>query len=436
MTLLRNLPEAQISRLNNGVRVITEWRDIDFACVGIFFDAGSRYENMFENGITHFFQHIVFKGTRHRTKESLEAQMACTGARFKTFTERELVGFYAECMHADVPVVVDVLADCIFQNALNTTEIELAKSVAYLEMMDHDEDTNVILMDYLHGAAFNGTTLAQSTVGPGSNLHNFTDANILRYIEENFDPKRTVLAAVGGVSHQCVHDLGELYLNQLKPTKCQDQVYRFSGGDFRYRNDDLPFANVAIAYEAPNFCQDDAYVMDLATAFIGGWDTSMPRGDLPAAMCARAAASGLADACRAFYFKYKDTGLWGVQYTAPRIEADGLCHNFQQQCLKLCVNVTISEWERAKNEYITALVTELDTLPGACLDLARWFLFHGQRPTTLDRVTEYQMVDIGRVRKLCERLIYDNTPAIAAVGNIEVVPDCVRVLASNYWLRL
>lgn len=435
MSLLRNLPQPQVSCISNGVRVVTEWRDIDFVCIGLFFDAGSRYENLFENGIARFFQHIVYKGTKNRSKETLEAQMTCTGARFKAFTERELVGYYAECLLDDVPLVVDILADCIFQNSLNPSEIEKAKAVAYLEMMDHDEDPNEILMDYLHGAAFNGTPLAQSIVGPSTNLYNFTDATLGRYLKQNFDPSRTVLAAVGGAPHQCIHDLGTLYLNHLQPNKCVEHVYRFSGGDFRYRNDDLPFANVAIAFEAPNFCQDDAYVMDLATAFIGGWDSSMPRGGLPAPICARAAASGLADACKSFYLKYKDTGLWGIQYTAPRLHADDLLHNFQQQCMKLCLTITETEWARARNEYITSLVTELHTLPGACKDIARWFLFNGHKPTTLDRVTEYELVKISRVKNVCEKLMYDRSPVVAAVGNIEVVPDYIRIMASNYWLR-
>ncbi|XP_026314695.1 cytochrome b-c1 complex subunit 1, mitochondrial-like [Hyposmocoma kahamanoa] len=391
---------------------------------------------MFENGIAHFFQHIVYKGTRNRSKQALEAQMTCTGAQFKAFTEKELVGYYAECLLEDLPLIVDILSDCIFQNALNPFEIEVAKSVAYLEMMDHDEDTNEILMDYLHGAAFHGTPLAQSVLGPSTNLYNFTEATIAQYMRQNFDPTRTVLVAVGGATHQCVHDLGALYLNHLQPAKCADYVYRFSCGDFRYRNDDLPFANVAIAFEAPNFCHSDAYVLDMATTFIGGWDASMPRGNLPAPMCARAAATGMADAYKSFYFKYKDTGLWGIQYTAPKLHADDFLYNLQQQCVKLCLSLTRVELERARNEYITSLVTELDTLPGACKDLARWFLFYGQRPSTLDRVTEYQFVKLDRVRELCEELIYDRSPVVAAVGNIEVVPDYTRIKASNYWLRV
>lgn len=436
VTLLRNLPQTQVSCISNGLRVATEWRDVDFACIGLFFDAGSRYETMFENGIAHFFQHIVFKGTKSRSKELLEAHMTCTGAQFKAFTERELVGYYVECSLRHIPFIIDILSDCIFQNALNPSEIEMAKEIAYLEMMDHDEDANEILMDYLHGAAFHGTSLEQTVLGPSTNLQNFTDATIYRYLQQNFDPTRTVLVAVGGASHQCVHDLAEVYLNHMQPTKCVDHVYRFSGGDFRYRNDDLPFANVAIAFEAPNFCHSDAYVMDLATAFIGGWDASMPRGNLPTPLCARAAASGQADAYKGFYLKYKDTGLWGIQYTASRLLADELSYNFHQECMKLCLNITQVELERARNEYITSLLTELDTIPGTCKDIARWILFNGQRPTTLDRVCEYQMVSLNRMKKQCEELIYDRDPVVAAVGNIEVVPDYTRILASNYWLRV
>lgn len=306
---LKNLPSTKYSKLPNGLTVATEERECLKACIGLYIDGGSRYESDFENGLVHFFEHIAFKGTKTRSKTVLEEQMSITGARFKCNTTRELVCYHVECLCQDIPLVFDILCDCVFNNSYSLTDIEQQKKVVYQEMIEHEKNTNEVLFDYLHSTAFQGTPLAQTVMGSSCNLYKFKDAMIARYVKRIFEPSRTVLAAVGGVKHDQVVMLAKTYLNNIESTKCiETNIYRYTGSDLRYRDDSLPLANVAVGVEAPSLCHPDKVVMDVAASIMGGWDRSQGGGLNNTNPLAQAGASGLCDTYKAFHINYKDTG--------------------------------------------------------------------------------------------------------------------------------
>lgn len=397
----------------------------------------SRYEGQFENGVAHFFEHMAFKGTCSRSKAALTDQMSCTGARFSCFTTREMVGYYAECLNEDVPVITDILADCIFNNCLSPSEIENQKQTVYLEMLKHDQDENEVLFDYLHVGSFMGTPLGQTVMGPSSNLYNFCDGTISRYIEKMFDPTRIVLVAVGGITHEQVVQLAVLYLSHLEPLNCVDpDICRYTAGEVTYRHDGLPYANIALAFEAPGFCDIERYPMEVAAALMGGWDESMPAGWNDAHRLSRAATiSKLCRAYKGFYLKYKDVGLWGVQFMVPMTQTENFLYNVQNEWMKLCTMVTDVEVDRAKREYKTKILTRTESALGTCYDIGRWTLYHGCRPQIHERIAAIGRVNCDDVREACSKFVYDKCVSVAAVGPTECLPTYQRLRAGQYWLR-
>ncbi|XP_049885296.1 cytochrome b-c1 complex subunit 1, mitochondrial-like [Pectinophora gossypiella] len=435
--MMKNAPPTCYTQLDNGLRVATERRDVAHACIGFFIDGGSRYESRFENGIAHFFEHIVFRGTRCRARSILEHQMSNTGARFHTFTTRELCGYYAECLCEDAPIIIDLLADCIFHNSLSRPEIEREKEIVFREIMQADEDANAVLFDYLHGAAYHGTTLAQSVMGQSSNLYNFCDTTIGRYLSKTFDPTRTVLAAVGGVKHEKIVELANHFVSGLQPSKCMYEDYRYTASDFRFRNDDLPFCNTAIAFEGPGLCDEDNYTMDVAAMYLGGWDRSQPGGPEHPNKIARAGLiENMCDAYRTFNFKYKDGGLWGIQFLGHPLYLDELLYNIQSEFMNLCCMVTVNEVRRAKRALKTRLMTKLENATCACIDLGRYTLYMGRRPELYERICEIDKVLPEDVHLVCSHYIYDRCPCVAAVGPSESLPEYNRIRAGQYWMRL
>lgn len=437
MYSLRNIPAPLITRLINGVTIVTEYREDCHACVGLYMDGGSRYESLFENGIAHFFEHIAFKGTLNRTRADLEYLMSSTGARFRNFTTRELVGYYAQCLCEDVTLVVDILADCIYCNALSCPEIEYQKRVVYLEMQEEEQNHETTLFDYLHGAAFHGTSLAQTVIGPSTNLYNFNSCTLAQYIARCFDPTRMVLAVVGPVDHEHIVQLAERYLLKLEPCKCLDLEYRFTGADFRYRDDSMTQAYAAVAFEGPPFYDDDHYALDVAMMYMGGWDRTMMRGEDSAHKLARAfSCTHICDAYKTFNIKYKDTSLFGIQFMGTKEELDSVMYVVQDEWMKLCNVVTLLEVDRAKNELKTRMLRSTESATDVCHDLARWVLYCGCRPSLHERISRIDRVSHEEVQQTCSKYMYDRCPAVAAVGPIEGMPDYTRIRAGQYWLRL
>lgn len=436
--MLRNMPGLQSTRLCNGLTIATEEREVCTACIGIFVDAGPRYESDFESGITHFFEHIAFKGTYARRRDTLEDQMSCTGARFRSRTRRDMAMYFAECLNQDVMLVTDILSDCVFNNAFNPSEIEAQKNIVYYEMRKHDEDLNLILDDYLHSTAFQGTTLARSVMGPSCNLYNFNSQTIPTFMNRFYDADRTVLVGVGGVKHEQMVALGNTYMGKLEPTKCIDSaIYRFTGSQVTWRNDDLPLANVAIAVEGPSLCDEDNVVMDVAKEMVGGWDRSQPAGIDHAWNIANCASTApLADAYRGFNINYKDTGLWGVQFMGTAIHIDDMMHQVLSEWMHLCNSVTDVEVERAKRVLKTKLLSKAESMTRSCYDIGRWLLYQGYRPSLDEQLCAIDHVFASDVRHVMHQYVYDKCPAVAAVGPIEGLTDYVRTRASMYQLRL
>ncbi|KAL0902228.1 hypothetical protein ABMA27_000149 [Loxostege sticticalis] len=435
---LMHLPQIECSVLENGLTVVTEERECYNTCVGLYINGGSRYESLFENGIAHFFEHIAFKGTCARTKTELEKQMSSVGARFNCFTTREMVVYYAECLGEDLPLVVDILSDCVFNNCYSRPDMTEQKSVVFSEMIEHDNNHNETLFDYLHSTAFQGTPLAQTVMGPSCNLYNFNECTISRYLQRFFDPTRTVLVAVGGVKHEQLMCLACSYLSKLETNKCFDTCeYRFTGSEVRYRDDSMPVANVACAVEGPSFCDPDNLVMDVAANVVGGWDRSQPGGADHPVRVARLASSGdFCDSYKAFNINYKDTGLWGVQFMAPTLKLEDMLYVVQDQWMRLCTMVTDGEVERAKRELKTNLLCKTESCRGECHDIGRWMLYNGHRPPLYERMQKIDKIFAKEVKEVCSRYIYDKCPAVAAIGQTEGLPDYTRIRAGMYWLRL
>lgn len=113
---LLNVPATNVSSIGNGLRVATENNGAATATVGLWIDAGSRYENDRNNGVAHFLEHMAFKGTAKRSQTDLELEIENMGAHLNAYTSREQTVFYAKCLTKDVPRAVEIIAD-IIQNS-------------------------------------------------------------------------------------------------------------------------------------------------------------------------------------------------------------------------------------------------------------------------------------------------------------------------------
>lgn len=277
-----NVPPTELSTINNGVRVATENSGASTATLGLWIDAGSRYENTKNNGVAHFLEHMAFKGTSKRSQTDLELEIENLGAHLNAYTSREQTVYYAKCLSKDVPKLMEILSDIIQNSKLNESDIERERGVILREMQEVESNLQEVVFDHLHATAFQETPLGQTILGPSKNIKSIGKSDLQNYINIHYKSSRIVLAAAGGVNHKELVSLAEKHLGTLSNTFDNDMLHlspcRFTGSEVRVRDDTIPLAHIALAVEGCGWTDPDNVPLMVASTLIGAWDRSQGGG--------------------------------------------------------------------------------------------------------------------------------------------------------------
>uniref|UniRef100_A0A182PWE7 Mitochondrial-processing peptidase subunit beta n=1 Tax=Anopheles epiroticus TaxID=199890 RepID=A0A182PWE7_9DIPT len=438
---LENLPPTQVTQLDNGLRVASEDSGSQTATVGLWINAGSRYENGSNNGVAHFLEHMAFKGTTKRSQTDLELEVENMGAHLNAYTSREETVFYAKCLSKDVPKAVEILFDIVQNPKLGEAEIARERNVILREMQEVECNLREVVFDHLHATAYQGTSLGNTILGPTKNIQSISKKELQDYIDTHYKAPHFVLAAAGGVNHKELVELAKQHFGTMVPSvvakKAMLEACRFTGSEVRVRDDSLPLAHVAIAVEGCGWTDQDHVPLLVAASFIGAWDRSQSGSVNNASKLAVAAAvDGLCHTFQSFNTCYRDTGLWGIYFVCDPLTCEDMLFNVQNEWMRLCTIITEGEIERAKNLLKTNMLLHLDGSTPACEEIGHQLLRYNRRVPPHELEQRIDSVTAREVRDVAKKYIFDRCPAVAAVGPVENLPDYMRIRSSMHWTRL
>ncbi|MGH0127861.1 UNVERIFIED_CONTAM: hypothetical protein FKN15_032530 [Acipenser sinensis] len=204
-----NVPETKVTPLENGLRVASEDSGLSTCTVGLWIDAGSRYENEKNNGTAHFLEHMAFKGTKKRSQLDLELEIENMGAHLNAYTSWEQTVYYAKAFSKDLPRALEILADIVQNSTLGEAEIERERGVILREMQEVETNLQEVVFDYLHATAYQATALGRTILGPTENIKSINHKDLVEYITTHYKGPRIVLAAAGDRSITCLHLVSE-----------------------------------------------------------------------------------------------------------------------------------------------------------------------------------------------------------------------------------
>lgn len=190
------------SVLPNGVRVLTEAvPQFASTTVGIWVENGSRYEEASQNGISHFLEHLFFKGTERRTAKAIAEDIDAVGGVINAFTGKEYTCYYAKVLTADLPLAFDVLSDIFLHSTFDPGEIDRERSVILQEISEVEDSPDDHIHDLFSTAFWSDHPLARPICGTAETVGAMHRDDFLRFVERRYRPDRLIVAAAGGVEH-------------------------------------------------------------------------------------------------------------------------------------------------------------------------------------------------------------------------------------------
>lgn len=266
------------------MKVATQTTDAGVATVGLFVDAGVRYEDQKTNGTGNLLGRMLLKGSKKRANAELWNEIASMGADLTCKVKRDRIALYGTCLPDAVPKFVEILSDLVLNPKLSADDLEEVRKEV-LQSFEDGPGWKQTTMDYLHESAYQGTPLAQRVIGLHKNVKSITTADLQNYLDTHFKASRVVLSAAGAAKHADIVKLANQHFSKLDNTfdgeppvlsKC-----RYTGSDVRLRDDSIEFAHFAIAYEGPGRTSKDYLAMLVAAEVIGSYDRSLGHNNDP-----------------------------------------------------------------------------------------------------------------------------------------------------------
>lgn len=439
-----NAPSTEITTLDSGLRVASEGGHGDTATVGVWIDAGSRYENEKNNGTAHFLEHMAFKGTSKRSQQGLEVEIENMGGHLNAYTSREQTVYYAKVFKKDIPQAMDILSDILTNSLLNPDAIERERDVILREMEEVSKQQEEVIFDYLHETAYAGNGLGRTILGPEENVKSLMQSDLQDYVKQHYTAPRMVIAGAGAVDHDQLVDLaktsfGNLPTHQGGGERDENNKLKvkanFVGSDCRIKNDDLPLAHVALGFEGLSWTDGNSFPLLVMQTLMGSWErTSSAGANMSSKLGQVVAEKELAHSYMTFNTCYQDTGLFGVYAVADKHKLNDLVWYTMEAMVRMVHKTSDEEVERAKTQLKANILMQLDGSSPICEDIGRQMLTYGRRLTPAEIFARIDAVDAGAVRHTANLIINDKDHALAAHGPIHELPDYNFIRQRSYWL--
>uniref|UniRef100_A0A1I7TQT7 Mitochondrial-processing peptidase subunit beta n=1 Tax=Caenorhabditis tropicalis TaxID=1561998 RepID=A0A1I7TQT7_9PELO len=413
------VPETVVTTLLSGFRVATENTGGSTATIGVFIDAGSRYENEKNNGTAHFLEHMAFKGTPRRTRMGLELEVENIGAHLNAYTSRESTTYYAKCFTEKLDQSVDILSDILLNSNLATKDVEAERGVIIREMEEVAQNFQEVVFDILHTAVYDGNPLSYTILGPIELIKTINRKDLQAYIDTHYRSGRMVLAAAGGVDHDEVVKMAEKYFGGLQHGHSFNELIPavYKPCEVRGEVKELPMLYGAMVVEGVSWTHEDNLALMVANTLMGEYDRMRGFGvSAPTPLAMKLADDEGIGSFQSFNTCYKETGLIGTYFVTAPESVDNLIDSVLKQWVWLANHIDQATVDRAKRSLLTNLLLMLDGSTPVCEDIGRQLLCYGRRIPTPELTARIESITVEHLREVCQRVFLEGQISASVVG--------------------
>ena len=413
------IDEVRLTRLPNGITVLTEhMAGLRSVTAGIWVRRGSRHEAPELNGICHFIEHAVFKGTQRRTARDIAVESDRLGGNLDAFTTHEMTGFALKVADKSLPQALDLLTDILANPRFDQNDLDREQKVILEEMKMVEDTPDELLGELFNAAYFPGHALGRPIEGTEETVSSFDQNTLVSFHVREFSPSNLVVAAAGNVEHDQLVDLvtnsfgDSAVAGNISPNGFGQQSPTPAAPILIEQKKELEQAHLVIAAPWPDAKDGDRYAASLLASVIGGgtssrlWQTIREE-------------RGLAYSVGAGGSTFSDVGVFTIYAgTSPEYLDEVLDISLEEMRRAVSDPVPEEELKLAKDQALSSILLSLESSSARVSALARQEIIHRRRIPPEEIIEKMEAVNPEDLQRVAHKYFRSDTLALGALGNL------------------
>lgn len=402
----------EITELANGVKVLTEnIPHVRSAAIGVWVDVGSRDEENHQAGVTHFIEHLMFKGTERRTAKDIAEELDAVGGQLNAFTTKEYTCYYARVLDEHLPLAVDLLGDMLLHSRFDAVDIDRERNVILEEIKMYEDAPDELVHDIFAETIWHTHPLGRPVIGDKQTVRGFSRTDLLDFYNQYYSPGNIVVAAAGNLEHQRVLELVNATFGRLTGGK-KERRFAIPAPNRRVfcRAKDTEQVHLCLGTPGLPMDHEHIYVFQIINTILGGGLSSRLFQEIREQR-------GLVYSVFSYHSSYHDSGLFCVYA--------GLSKENVRAALELIIKeiqdiqshgVQPEELQRAKDQLKGNLLLSLESVSTRMSRLGKSQLYLGKVIPPEEIVRRIMSVTDEHIRELARTVLRPENFSLASVG--------------------
>jgi len=410
----------RLTRLPSGLTVVTERMErVETVSLGAYVATGSRHETAAENGVSHFLEHMAFKGTERRSAAAIAEEIEAVGGHLNAYTAREQTAYYAKVLKEDTALAADIIGDILTHSTFEPEELERERGVILQEIGQANDTPDDIIFDRFQEAAYPDQPLGRPVLGQEQGIRDMPRATLTGYMRRHYAASNAVVAAAGALRHDQIVELVQTHFADLANDPAPAALAgRYGGGEFREARE-LDQVHIVLGFPSVAYGDRDFYPTLLLSTLLGGGMSSRLFQEVREKR-------GLVYSIYSFSAPFMDGGLFGIYAGTGESEAEELMPVTLQELRKVQAGVTEAELARSRAQVKASLLMSLESTGSRCEQLARQLQVFGRVIPVSETVARINAVTVEDVCRAAARH-FRAAPTLAVLGPAERVPGLANI---------
>ena len=400
---------VSIEKLNNGITVATDSiENFETVSIGLFVNVGSVNESEKQTGISHFLEHMAFKGTSTRSALQISCAIESVGGYINAYTSKEVTAFHAKVLKDDVKLAVDIITDIIQNSTFDAEEFAKEQGVIIQEIRQLNDAPDDYVFDMFQAQCFEAEKLGTQILGSEENILSYKPQDLDMYLKTKYSTDKMILSASGKISHAKLVDLANNFTTKMTKFDIEPVAKQVYKGGFSFKQKDLEQTHLIFGFEGVSHTDECKYELTILSAILGGGMSSRLFQEIREKR-------GLAYSVFSFCTSYRDTGTFGVYAACEDSKAEEVVKLTIAEFEKIQNSIAEEELNKAKMQLKASLMMGLESSSTRMERMANQHIHLGRIVEPSEIVEKIEAISVDSLKKLSAKM-FNTKPTLALIG--------------------